>query len=104
LAHNLVPVKAAAPVEMSAVWTAPGDSSGSESKTAGIKTAKQDGQPAKIESGRFLVQNGEIVGQGSQKTLPGARPEHKPGVVPSPAATTRTLPGTAQPAGSGKGQ
>jgi penicillin-binding protein 2 len=103
LAHNLVPSKVVPPVEMSAVWTAPGAASGTETKTA-----KQDGQTAKVESGRFLVQNGEIVGQATQKTSPRARPEHKPGVAPSSAAT-RALPSTmqrdsAQPAGSGKGQ
>jgi penicillin-binding protein 2 len=104
LINNLAPVKAPAPVEMSAVWTAPGAASGSETKTV-----KQDGQAAKVKSGRFLVQDGEIVGQATGKTQTGARPEHKPGVAPVSSGAARTLPGTtqrgsAQPAGSGKGQ
>jgi penicillin-binding protein 2 len=103
LAHNLVPVKVAAPVEMSAVWTAPGAASGAETKTAGTKTAKQDGQPAKVESGRFLVQNGQIVAPATGTTQAGTRQEHRPGVAPSSAATG-SQPSTAQPAGSGKGQ
>jgi penicillin-binding protein 2 len=99
LINNLVPVKAPAPVEMSAVWTAPGAASGS-----GIKTSKQEGQPAKVESGRFLVQNGEIVAPATGKTQAGTRTEHKPGIAPASSGATRTQGGTAQPAGSGKGQ
>jgi penicillin-binding protein 2 len=56
LAHNLVPVKTAAPVEMSAVWTSPDDASAA--KTA---TGKQSGNPAGVQAGRFLVQDGQIV-------------------------------------------
>jgi membrane peptidoglycan carboxypeptidase len=59
LAHNLVPVKATAPVEMSAVWTLPASASG----TGG----KQD----RMQGGRFLIQDGQIVAQAKPKT-PGA--------------------------------
>ncbi|MGA2848049.1 MAG: penicillin-binding protein 2 [Terracidiphilus sp.] len=59
LAHNLVSPKAAPPAEMSAVWTAPDRGSGS-----GIASKKEDGQPVHVESGRFLVKNGEIVDSG----------------------------------------
>jgi penicillin-binding protein 2 len=102
IAHNLVPAKTPAPAEMAAVWTAPGGASGPG-------TAKQDGGAAKLETGRFLVQNGEIVAPATSKGQPGTRAEHKPGVVASPATTTRAQPatgqqGAAQPAGSGKGQ
>jgi penicillin-binding protein 2 len=51
LAHNLVPVKTAAPVEMSAVWTSPDDAS----------SGKQGGNPGGIHAGSFLVQDGKIV-------------------------------------------
>jgi penicillin-binding protein 2 len=107
LLHNLVPVKAPAPVEMTAVWTAPGGASGTG-------TAKQVGGTGKVETGRFLVQNGEIVAPAAAKGQPGARPEHKTGVAAAPAASTRARPDTVQkgtpqpettqPAGSGKGQ
>jgi penicillin-binding protein 2 len=99
LAHNLVPSKVVAPVEMSAVWTAPGAASGSDSKTA-----ERDGPPAKVESGRFLVQNGEIVAPATGKAQAGTRPEHKPGIAPVSSGAMRTQGNTAQPAGSGKGQ
>ena len=53
LAHNLVPVKAAAPAEMGAIWTTPG-------------TGGKAGSPAgegRMQAGTFLVKDGEIVGQ-----------------------------------------
>ena len=56
LAHNLVSPKVAPPAEMSAVWTAPERGSGS-----GAASKKEDGLPVHVESGRFLVKNGEIV-------------------------------------------
>ena len=54
LAHNLVPTKSAAPVEMGAIWTAP-DGAG--------KTVNQ----GRMKTGGFLVKNGEIVAQAGQK-------------------------------------
>ncbi len=52
LAHNLVPQKAAAPVEMGAVWTAP--------ETEG-KGNNQRGDGARIQAGTFFVKDGQIV-------------------------------------------
>ena len=65
LAHNLVPVKTAAPVEMTAVWTVPDSASG-----ARAATGKQDGNPSPIQAGRFLVQDGQIVADANQQTTP----------------------------------
>jgi penicillin-binding protein 2 len=77
LAHNLQPVKAP-PVEMSAVWTDPVPAS-----TAG----KQGGQTARMQAGRFLVQDGQIIAGKAAK--------------PDAAKLPKAAP---QPAGSGKGQ
>jgi penicillin-binding protein 2 len=63
LANNLVqPVKAAAPVEMSAVWTVPSQASGSKGANS----------PADhLQSGHFLVGQGTIVAQNKgQNALP----------------------------------
>ena len=49
LAHNLVPVKAAAPAEMGAVWTVPGAASG-------VKVASD-----RVKTGNFLVDHGQIA-------------------------------------------
>ena len=102
LANNLQPVKAAAPVEMGAVWTVPGPASGS-----GANPANQDGNPARMQAGHFLVQNGQIVARAIPETRSGARPERKSGTASAsgarPAATP-SEPGSALPASSGKGQ
>jgi len=55
LANNLVPVKAPAPAEMSAVWTEPGPA-------AGANSTRQNALPVRLQTGHFLVQNGQIVG------------------------------------------
>ena len=102
LANNLQPVKAAAPVEMGAVWTVPRPASGS-----GANPADQDGNPARMQAGHFLVQNGQIVARAIPETRSGARPERKSGTASAsgarPAATPSQL-GSALPASSGKGQ
>jgi penicillin-binding protein 2 len=54
LAHNLVPVKTAAPVVMGAVWTAPGD-------------GKQGEGGTRMQGGAFLVKDGRIVAQASAR-------------------------------------
>jgi len=56
LAGNLVPVKTAAPVEMSAVWTAPDPGSG-----AHAGAGKDGGNSPRMQAGHFLVKDGEIV-------------------------------------------
>ncbi|HUV68733.1 MAG TPA: penicillin-binding protein 2 [Terracidiphilus sp.] len=63
LAHNLPPAKVAAPVEMGAVWSTP----------APGPAGKQE----QIQSGDFLVKNGQIVAQSKPATHPGARPAKK---------------------------
>jgi len=63
LANNLVvPAKPPAPTEMSAVWTVP--------NPAGAKPGQ--GAPDRLETGRFLIDHGEIVGQAAanQKASP----------------------------------
>jgi penicillin-binding protein 2 len=82
LAHNLVEPKAAPPAEMSAVWSAPDTHSGSA--TAGMQ---DDSQAVHVESGRFLVQNGEIVARGKPKVpATGTRPAVRSSVTASSAA------------------
>ena len=102
LANNLQPVKAAAPVEMGAVWTVPRPASGS-----GANPADQDGNPARMQAGHFLVRNGQIVARAIPETRSGARPGRKSGTASAsgarPAATPSEL-GSALPASSGKGQ
>jgi penicillin-binding protein 2 len=65
LAHNLVPVKATAPVEMGAVWT--------NSETGG-KAGNQSGDGARLQAGTFLVKDGQIVGQAKAGAPSGDRP------------------------------
>jgi hypothetical protein len=92
LAHNLVPAKTEAPVEMSALWTAPGSTTGLAAAPAG-----QSGQPDKLMGGKFLVKNGEIV--------PPSTPKAQPGVQPKRAQQSASAPPSAAlSAGSGKGQ
>jgi penicillin-binding protein 2 len=114
LANNLIPLKTAAPVEMSAVWTTPGQPSG---KTANLadNTASEG-----IQTGHFLVDHGQIIaGKASKQSAAaksateGAAAAQGPSVVksgsrnPQPAAPHQPQSGSnPQPAiaGSGKGQ
>lgn len=75
LAHNLVQAKAPAPVEMSAVWTAP------------AADGKQKG-PDRIQSGNFLIQDGKIVAQAKTGAAPAGGT--------SPARTAKTAPHAAE--------
>ena len=59
LAHNPVPTKTAAPVEMGAVWTAP--------------RTGQNGGAARMQTGDFLVKNGQIVARAKAGTAPAQR-------------------------------
>jgi penicillin-binding protein 2 len=69
LAKNLQPVKAAASVEMSAVWTVPPPDS---------TAAGQRGQTARMQSGSFLVGgDGQVVAG----KAPRAEPVQKPGAA-----------------------
>jgi hypothetical protein len=81
LANNLVQPKAVPAAEMSAVWTAP--TAGSKS---GRATAKDGYQPVGLESGRFLVKNGDIVAPGkTQAHVAGGQLKLTAGVASSPA-------------------
>jgi penicillin-binding protein 2 len=55
LANNLIPTKTAAPIEMSAVWTTPGQPS-SKAANSADNTASEH-----IQTGHFLVDHGQIV-------------------------------------------
>jgi membrane peptidoglycan carboxypeptidase len=92
LAHNLVPSKTAAPVEMSALWTEQNPSSGPAATSAG-----QSGPSDRLVGGKFLVKNGEIVPPSPPKAQPGVQPKHAPQSASAP-------PSSAQSAASGKGQ
>jgi penicillin-binding protein 2 len=76
LAKNLQPLKTAAPVEISAVWTAPGHGS-----------TGQGGLEGQMQAGSFLVQDGKIIDGKAAK----------PAAAPKPKAAD-------QPVGVGKGQ
>jgi penicillin-binding protein 2 len=71
LAHNLVPGKAQAPAEMGAVWTAPG-------------TVKKDGSTARMQTGDFLVKDGQIVARAKAET--GSGPHSAAGKSPQEVA------------------
>jgi penicillin-binding protein 2 len=78
LANNLQPGKAAAPVEVGAVWTLP-------AKTSGSNTARGEAQASRMTSGHFFVQNGQIVASNTPN-----RPKR-----PAPAGVlTSPLPAT----------
>jgi penicillin-binding protein 2 len=114
IAKNLVPAKTAAPVEMSAVWTTPGQSTGKAANSAD-NTASE-----RIQTGHFLVDHGQIVAGKVDKPGAAAKPATA-GVAasqvssvaksgnrnPQPAAPHQAPSGSnPQPAivGSGKGQ
>jgi len=60
LANNLAPSKTDAPVEMGAMWTSPNPNA-----TAGNK----QGGPDRVQTGNFLIQNGNIVAQSKPNTV-----------------------------------
>jgi penicillin-binding protein 2 len=62
LANNLQPVKTAAPVEMTAVWTGPNQPSGT-----GAKSPNQAAPADRLHTGNFLIKNGQIVAGASNQ-------------------------------------
>jgi penicillin-binding protein 2 len=92
LAHNLVPAKTAPAVEMSALWTVPGSTTGRAAAPAG-----QSSQPDKLMGGKFLVKNGEIVPPSTPKAQPVVQPKRVQQSASAP-------PSVALPTSSGKGQ
>jgi penicillin-binding protein 2 len=95
LAHNLMPSKPAAPIEVGAVWTVPGPAPGDHS-------SRESAQSARMQAGHFFVQNGQILASVPSKMPPGARPARKslaasrPGPRPSvsPSQLAAALPVT----------
>jgi penicillin-binding protein 2 len=98
LANNLAPVKEAAPVEMSAVWTTP---------DSGRKPGSGSGSPDRVHSGEFLIQNGEIVAPAKTQARPAVRAAQKPDVEQARGASTAAgapRPEAVRLASGGKGQ
>jgi penicillin-binding protein 2 len=73
LAGNLPPPKAAAPVEVGAVWTTPGVQTGPGTQP-GAKNTAAVGTRGQIHSGHFFVENGQIVAANPAS----AQTNHKP--------------------------
>jgi penicillin-binding protein 2 len=80
LANNLQPSKAAAPVEVGAVWTAPAPASSAN-------PAREEAQATRMKAGHFFVQNGQIVASNNSD-----RPKHPAParVQTGPLSTTST--------------
>jgi penicillin-binding protein 2 len=92
LAHNLVPVKTAAPVVMGAVWTGP---------NSGGNPGKQTGNQPRMQGGSFLVQDGQILARTTTDTHSAAQPARKSGTESAGGAKPATAPAqlaVAQPA------
>ena len=96
LANNLQPPKVpvTAPAEIGAVWTVPGRAPGSDGNPTG-----KNGEPVRMQAGRLLVQNGEIV---ASKTSDSHARAKTPASGDRPAAPTQLQALT--PAGARKGQ
>jgi membrane peptidoglycan carboxypeptidase len=85
LENNLLPVKAASPVEVSAIWTA---------LPSGAKNHPQNSQEAIVHTGHFFVDHGRIVAASramtphntSSRVHPVARMEGHEPPIPSPRA------------------
>jgi penicillin-binding protein 2 len=88
LANNLVPVKAAAPVEVGAVWTVPGSGRG------------QALESARMQAGRFFVDRGQIVA--SNAPDPHSLPKTRPASARSVAGPSQV--GAALPSSIWKGR
>ena len=98
LANNLAPVKEAAPVEMSAVWTTP---------DSGRKLGSGSGSPDRMHAGEFLIQNGKIVAQAKTRASPAARAAQKLDAEQARGASIAAAapqPEAVRPASGGKGQ
>jgi penicillin-binding protein 2 len=79
LAGNLAPPKAAAPVEVGAVWTTPGVETGPDAKNTAAA-----GTRGRIHSGHFFIENGQIVAAnpaGAQTTRKPAKSAAPPAAV-----------------------
>ena len=81
LAHNLIPPKTAPPVQMSAVWSGP---------NSGRDPSKQNGGPARMQGGTFLVQNGQIVAHPTTDSHIAPQPARNPGAESASASRPST--------------
>jgi len=73
LAGNLPPPKAAAPVEVGAVWSTPGVEPGPGAHP-GAKNMAAAGSKGQIHSGHFFVENGQIVAANPAGAQTGRKP------------------------------
>jgi penicillin-binding protein 2 len=97
LMGNLPAAKVVAPAEMGAMWTAPGGGAGKAIGQQGAQAA--DTQQGHLETGRFLVQNGEILKATAQKTQTGSLPRQSSEVASASAGLpSLTSPSAARPA------
>jgi penicillin-binding protein 2 len=97
LANNLATPKTAAPVEMAAVWTTPG-----QGAAPGAHAAMQPDGGERVQTGRFLVDHGEIVAATRQPSG-GAAEKSKPKTLSAGQSAPPARHATAM-AASGKGQ
>jgi hypothetical protein len=89
LAGNLPQPKATAPVEVGAVWSAPGVQTGPGTQP-GAKNTAVAGTKGRIHSGHFFVENGQIVAANQG----GAQTSRKPAksAAPAPAVNAQARP------------
>jgi penicillin-binding protein 2 len=73
LAGNLPPQKAAAPVEVGAVWSTPGVETGPGAHP-GAKNTAAAGTKGQIHSGHFFVENGQVVAANPSGAQTGRKP------------------------------
>ena len=91
LAGNLPQQKAAAPVEVGAVWSLPGAEPGAKNTAAATTKGR-------IQSGHFFVENGQIVAanqtgaQTSRKLATSAAPRSAVNVKERPTEVAAALP------------
>jgi hypothetical protein len=93
LANNLQPSKTQAPVEMSAVWTTPGES-------AEAKNGPRNALKPAMQTGSFLVDHGEIV----SKAAPDPHVASRSQSASAHRAASPSQVGATVPAVTGKGQ
>ena len=89
LAGNLPPPKAAAPVEVGAVWSTPGVEPGPGAHP-GAKNMAAAGSKGQIHSGHFFVENGQIVAANPAGAQTGRKPAKS--AAPSAAVNAQARP------------
>jgi penicillin-binding protein 2 len=89
LAGNLPQQKAAAPVEVGAVWSTPGVETWPGAQP-GAKNTAAAGTKGRIHSGHFFVENGQIVAANPADAQTGRKPAKSS--VPAPAVNAQARP------------